>query len=301
MRKFGALLLALLLLSLCACGNKTETATETSAETSETSAAAGQTAETESGELEGFSAAFTGAELFTDRDGGTALRVYFDFLNSGDVSCSPSEVLVFSADQDGSSLSWAHEASDTESASDLTRRLLPGVAGRFILQFKLVSDSEVCVTLADGYGHSISARYDPAGTLPGAPADALTWSGTAGETLTTELPASCTLYDLYDLTIVGGEVSDTADGGRIVTVRVDLTNNSDIPVDPAVNFLLHVYQDGKELTYIMDETEETPEAAVGETASVLRSYPLSGDSPVLVELYAFRAESPSAALVIPVA
>ncbi len=300
MKRFGILLLTLaLLLSLCACGDKAETATETTAETA--AAAAELSDPSEVGEFEGFSAAFTGAELFTDRDGDRALRVYFDFLNRADTSGSPAELLLFSAVQDGSTLRWSHDAADDENASELSRRLLPGVAGRFILQFKLISDGEVTVTLDDGYGHSITARFDPDGTLPGAPGDALTWSGTAEDTLTTELPSSCTLYDLYDLTIVGGEVSDAADGGRIMTVRVDLTNNGDIPVDPAVNFLLHVYQDGTELPFVMDGTEETVEAAVGETRSVLRSYPLNSESPVLVELFAFRAERPSAALVIPVA
>ena len=299
MKKFGILLLALaLLLSLCACGSKTETATETTTETTETTVAATpHPSELGSGEFELFSAAFTGAELFTDADGDRALRVYFDFLNSAAESRSPADVLLVNATQDGSALVWAQAADDTEGANSLSQRLLSGNATRCVLQYKLISDGEVTVTLDDDNGHSVSAWLIP-NALPGAPAEALTWSSAAADTLTTELPASCTLYDLYDLTIVGGEVSDAADGGRVLNVQVDFTNNSDSAIAPAVNYRLRAYQDGVELSSAVTGTQEADETAAGETQSVLHPFTLTGDSPVLVELFDLWSDSPSAALVI---
>ena len=308
MKKFGLILLALVcLFGLCACGDKTQasvTPLPETEESTETQTEQTHPVEMESGDFDSFSAIFTGAELFTDADGEQALRVYFDFRNKSGESRSPSELLLYSAEQDGSSLVWAADAEGEEpdAAGNLSLRLLPGRAARCVLQFKLLSDSEVTVTLDDSEGHAVHAWLIPDDSLPGRPASELEWDEEADETLSTELPSSCTLYDMYELTIAGGEVSETENGERTINVQVDFTNNSPDPAVPSVNFRLRAYQDGTELLYAPDGASQEPvEAGAGVTVSCFSPFVLHGDGPVLVELYDLWSDSPSAALVIPAA
>lgn len=298
MKRCWTLILALALtLSLCACG-KTEEAIEPTAAPDPTTAAVETAApissQMGSGVFDSFAAEFVGAELFTAADGTQALRVYFDFLNLSDSAVAPSERLLISAVQDGQTLNWAQDANgDTE--SNLSARLQPNHNARCFLQYALVSESTVAVLLDDSSGHTVSALISIS-QLPGAPAEPLERVEMSSETqLTTDLPAEYTIIDRYTATILGGEIQDD-----VLTVSVDLTNNSNPdPVEAITLFTLSAYQDGVELTRVVTEGADLALAAVGETVRCELSFSLRSDSPILVELYGFREQTPGAALVIP--
>lgn len=303
MKKRWTLFLALLLIfALCACKDKTEADTTPEPEPTETVAPTEtpEPAKTElgSGSFESFSASFVGAEKFTAADGGDALRVYFDFTNRSEESVSAIELLLYSAVQDGKTLNWAESAEPLEEDGNLSLRLQPGHKIRCVLQYALVSNSTVAVSLEDSQNHSVSALL-PLDQLPGAP-EPLESEQTQTQTQETTLPQECTLSGVYPVAITGGELEDT-DAGRTVTVAIDFTN----PSNPESAFVwdwmrLYVYQDGVELTLLDPEQDAFAKAAYGETVTCRSTYALRSDSPVLVELYGLREEAPSAGLVIPV-
>lgn len=305
MKKFWTLLLALALtIALCACGGKTEAEPTPEPETTETKTTeptpTPASTELGSGRFETFEAAFVGAEIFTDANGGDALRVYFDFTNLSAETISAQDRLLISAVQDGKALVWAENEQTAVESDNLTLRVQSGHPIRCVLEYALVSNSPVAILLDDDEGHTVSALL-PLDKLPGAPASSSTEPETTEESLTTQLDASCELFGLYDVAILGGEVTDT-DTGRVMTVSLDFTNHSDPQeVDVWSCFRLFAYQDGVELTYAAMEETEIETAAFGETLNTSIAFSLRSESPVLVELYSFREDVPSAGLVIPVA
>lgn len=309
MKKFWTLLLALALtIALCACGGKTEAEPTPEPETAETETATPTptptpaNAELGSGRFDTFEAAFTGAELFTDANGDDALRVYFDFTNLSEDAVSAQERLLISAVQDGKPLLWAETEAPTAEADNLALRVQSGHPIHCVLEYALVSDRPVALLMDDDDGHTVSALL-PLDQLPGAPEpeEASAEPETTEETLTTQLDASCLLSGLYEITITGGEVADT-DAGRVMTVSLDFTNQSDPQeVDIWSSFRLFAYQDGVELPYAEEEEGTLDLAAFGETVTTSATFVLRSESPVLVELYGFREEAPCAGLVIPAA
>lgn len=307
MKKFRILLLALALtMALCACGGKTEAEPTPEPETTETETAeptptpAGT--ELGHGRFDAFEAAFTGAELFTDANGNDALRVYFDFTNLSEEAVSAQERLLISAVQDGKTLLWAEDDDPTAEAGNLALRVQSGHPIRCVLEYALVSDRPVALLLDDADGHTVSALL-PLDQLPGAPEQEAPSAEpeSTEEALTTQLDASCLMSGLYEITITGGEVADT-DAGRVMTVSLDFTNQSDPQeVDIWSSFRLFAYQDGVELAYAEAEEATLELAAFGETVTTSATFSLRSESPVLVELYGFREETPSAGLVIPTA
>lgn len=303
MKRRWILFLALVLVfTLCACKDKTEAEATPEPEVTEAAAPTETPApaktELGKGSFETFAASFVGAEKFTTADGGDALRVYFDFMNLSEESVSAMELLMYSAVQDGKTLNWAQSTEPLEEEDNLSLRLQPGHEIRCVLQYALVSDSTVAISLEDSQNHSVSALL-PLDQLPGAP-EPLESAQTQTQTQETTLPQECTLSELYSVTITGGELEDT-DTGRTVTVAIDFTNQS----NPETAFVwdwmrLYVYQDGVELTLLDPEQDAFAKASYGETVTCLSTYALRSDSPVLVELYGLREEAPSAGLVIPV-
>lgn len=289
-----------LMLSLCACGKTEEAIEPTAAPGSATTAVetvAPISSQMGSGVFDSFAAKFVGAELFTTADGTQALRVYFDFTNLSDSAAAPMDWLLISAVQDGQTLNWAQDINEDAQTgqSSLSLRLQPNHSARCILQYALVSESTVAVLLDDSNGHTVSALF-AIGYLPGAPEEALIQSGTAtDEPIATDLPSECTILDLYTAAITGSQVN-----GEVLTVSVDLTNNSNpTPVEVSGLFTLSAYQDGLELTMVETETLSLSTAAAGETVHCELSFFLRSDSAILVELYGFREQTPGAALVVP--
>lgn len=306
MKKCRILLLTLaLLLSLCACGSN-EDATEaspapTAEQTDEAEPTRSASTQMGSGVFETFAAEFVGAELFTAEDGTQALRVYFDFMNLSQNAVAPSERLLCSAVQDGHTLNWANSAADAAVAEEgnLSLRLQPNHSARCVLQYALVSESTVAVLLDDSNGHTVSALVS-IGQLPGAPEPMAQDETASDDTLTTDLAADCTLFDLYEASILGGEFTET-DAGTVLTVSVDFTNKSNPEeVTPMTILSLSAYQNGVELPVAEDYMPPLDMAATGETIGYEAQFVLRGDDPVLVELYGFREETPSAGVVIAV-
>lgn len=304
MKKWQTLLLALMLvIALCACKDKTEPEPTPEPETTETEAVA-ETAAPVSTELgsavyETYAASFVGAEMFTATDGGDALRVYFDFTNLSDEAVSAADRLLYSAVQDGKTLNWAESPETLEEEGNLALRLQPGAEIRCVLQFALVSDTTVAVSLSDAYDHSVSALLSLR-QLPGAPeaSESAQVPVQTAQTVETSLPSECTLFDLYTVAITGGELD--ADG-QTLTVSLEFTNKSDPEAVYPWDWLwLYAYQDGTELTFILPETEELTLVERGDSVTVTRTYELRSDADVLLELYGFREDAPGAGLVVPV-
>lgn len=304
MKKTCTFLLALaLVFTLCACGN--DPAPEVSATVaptaSPTSTPAAVNTELGSGSFESFEAAFVGAESFTAADGSDALRVYFDFKNRSGEAISASEWLLFSAVQDGKTLNWAESPERLDIEDNLMLRLQPDHSIRCVLQYTLLSDSTVAIMLSDTANHSVSALIS-LHQLPGAPAEMEAACDEPDETaLTTTLPAECTLFDLYTVSLTGGETQDT-DAGRVLVATLDFTNQADPQTVEVWDCLwLYAYQDGLELTTADLGTDFHVTADAGETVACTIPLTLRSESPVLIEVYGMRDLAPSAALVIPVA
>lgn len=304
MKKYWSFLLALaLVFTLCACKDKTEPEPTVEAEPTEsveqTATPAPANTELGRGTYDSYAAEFVGAEKFTAADGSDALRVYFDFTNRSDETVSAAERLLFSAVQDGKTLNWAESPEPLDAEGNLLLRLQPGHSIRCILQFALLSESTVAVSLTDSSDQSVSALVS-LHQLPGAPAEETETACAEPDSteLTTDLPSECSLFSLYSVSITGGERTDD---GQTVTVSLDFTNTADPnPVSPWDWLSLHVYQDGVELALQLAEQEEITMADPGETVTVAQSYTLRSSSPVLAELYGFRESTPCAALVIAV-
>lgn len=301
MKRCWMLILALALLLLCACGSAEETVEATampdSVATEAPETAKPVSTQMGSGVFDTFAAEFVGAELFSADDGTQTLRVYFDFMNLSDSAVSPMELLQISAVQDGQTLNWG---ADTENAeeSNLSLRLQPHHNTRCILQYALVSESTVAVMLDDAYGHAVSALFS-IGQLPGAPAEPLPQDESASdETLTTDLPIECTIFDIYTATLLGGKANED---GSVLAASVEFTN-TDNPnaVEPFTVFSLSAYQNGVELSAAGQPESVYPTAVTGATVNCEIYFTLQSDAPVLVELYAFREDTPSAGIVIPV-
>lgn len=253
-----------------------------------------------SGEWEGYagkvSLSIVGAEIFTDVNDGDALRVYYDFHNDG------SNIFTTHAGdeldrpvylQDGAELGYTFAYEDVPEYGGDGLSVRPGHAVRFVEEYELVS-AEGAVTV-EQYSYSsdelvLSHEFDLA-NLPGAPAEALKKQTVSDPQWLAGWPSEGAYHDDYYVAITGHEIVDGREGGSVLRVFMDFTNNSD--EETSLSYELYWnrgFQDGVEIMQGIpaDSREEDGNYMIdvvpGGTVSAAYCYALNGSSPVEVEL-----------------
>ncbi len=291
------LLLVVLMLALAMGCGKGEKAIEPAADEAATAQIAEQTVTAESAlthaDFEPFSVKFSGAERFTDADGNDAIRIFYDFTNHSDEPCEPESFLVAAAEQNETALEKAtiaasdpYDRSSTQIRKDITKRCL--------LEYKLLDDSPVTVTLDDYDSHALQSVFSPE-ALAGVP-EALEPLTVDAPTLPEGLSESADLFGLYHVELSGSAAS----GDDSLRVYISFENVNDGAEAALGNYcIVFAYQDGVELKQLAEENLFEP-ITQGNVITCILDYELNGDSPVEIHLCEFRERTPLAGLIIPV-
>lgn len=291
------LLIALVLTLAAGCGKQAE-APETVTEAPVVTESAETPAEAEPAltatDYEAFSVTFSGAESFTDDDGDKAIRIFYDFTNHSDEPCEPESLLVAEAAQNESPLEKATVNAASDPYDRSTAQIRKDITKRCLLEYKLLDDSPVTVTLDDYAGHSVQQVFRPE-ALAGAP-DELENVAVLTPTLPEGISESADLFGLYYV-----ELSGHADFGE-KTLRVSITfeNVNDGAEAALGNYcIVFAYQDGVELTQLSEENLFEP-IQPGDTVTCVLDYELNSKSPVEIHLCEFRERTVLAGLIVPV-
>ena len=309
MKKTFALIvsLCLMLTLFSACGNKT--ANEATADPSAGDVTPAPLSEQalQSADFDGFSVGFTGAETFTDADGDSAIRIYYDFCNHSDTATSAGSLLIVTATQNGTELTRteAAEESKSEYAENDKCLLQKDAAIRCILEYKLPGAEMVTVTLDDFDEHKLNCDFAP-NALSGAPQNELTQT-VSEPTLPDGLQAEAALFDMYEVKLTGGELTEGKDSEKLLRVNVEYTNVSGgEDAVPGGSCVLVAYQDGVELEQAeaakptAEDGNLMTELAEGESLTASVCFALKSESPVELQLIDNWERAPLAGLIIPV-
>lgn len=290
------LFIALMLLLAAGCGKQNAAPEEAlAASAAAQSAEQGFTAEAAltNADFEAFSVKFSGAERFTDADGDDAIRIFYDFTNHSDEPCEPESFLVAEALQNESALKKATiAASDPYDRSAMQIR--KDITKRCLLEYKLLDDSPVTVTLDDYDSHSIQSVFQPE-TLAGVPEE-LEHATVAAPTLPEGISECADLFDLYHVELSGSADSD----GKSLRLYITFENVNDEAEAAIGNYCIaFAYQDGVELKQLNGENLFEP-ITKGNVITCVLDYELNSDSPVEIHLCEFRERTILAGLIVPV-
>lgn len=211
-----------------------------------------------------------GAEQFTDLDGESALRIYFEFTNENRdaSSISSAAALRVQASQDGKDLAIAYSI-DNEAVNAAGLSVRPGVMIQCGASFKYkpgggVVDVSIFGRREDKAGGLVSATYLPE-SLPGAPpafiaspVDAPDWT----EGLSHQGEISYHFVSIYDAVSIRD-----IHGNPAIRINYTFTNGSaeEISMNEALSSM--AYQDGIQLSPSYTEPELEQDAAYYENVA----------------------------------
>ena len=235
-----------------------------------------------------------GAELIETGINSAALRLHYDFTNTSSETIRTQEHVIFDVFQNGQLCNYAWTEEEDEflerhQISDLLVR--PGCTVRCIDQYEIDPGAgTVDVTITTSVSQeSITFTFDPA-DLPGAPAEEYVPELIPEPSWTNELSDGGVYNGEFYVYIDRAEITQNEEGGKVLRVYFDFTNNSAIDTSFWINSFIHAYQDGLELRsgYPLERVEEDDLfyelIAPGETVSASVCFELRSDSNVEIEL-----------------
>ncbi len=222
-----------------------------------------------------FYVSITGAEHFLDIDNEPAIRVYYEFTNNSEYSCSSWYSLGWNAKQDGEYLEETYAWEDVDVYANDTCYIRPGMTIQCCVEFRYDEDDGSIELSFFGYdsgesGGVVTATYVP-GVFPGAP-PAISYAQIEDPEWTKKLESSGSFEDgAFDVAVVDAKLAEDYFGDAAIRVYYEFTNNSSAPVSMDMATYCYTYQDGFSMlpTYAMEDSETDEnfykEIAPGET------------------------------------
>ncbi len=194
-----------------------------------------------------------GSEEFTDVDGDTAIRVYYEYTNNFEDGYSQSayNALIYDASQDGNQLQETYAANESSVENNSTYYIRQGLTIQCFVEFKYNPnggsvDFNVYGNNDGESGGVVSSSYVP-GSLPGAPAPYVI-TPVSDPRWTTTLEAEGALDSFY-VAVKDAELVADANGNQAIRVYYEFTNNSDYSTSIGDELYIFTYQDGISLDY----------------------------------------------------
>ncbi len=190
---------------------------------------------------------FIGATDFTDVDGDSAMRIFYEITNNSDYSVSADSILGFSVIQDGDDLDETYAYDDSEVYNNQSYRIRPGITIQCCYEFKYEPEGGAVDITASGWNKgneegNVTATYIP-GKLPGKPAQYVIkpvpdphWTDT--------IPNHGTLENCYQVSVQKAENTTDIMGNPAVRIYYEYTNNSDYSNSLGETLSVNTYQDG---------------------------------------------------------
>lgn len=243
-----------------------------------------------------------GAEQFSDVDGSSAIRVFFEFSNNSDHNASVQSTLEYYAKQDGKKLDDTYTWDDVDVYGNTDRYIRPGVMIQCCYEFKYNTKGGSVDFIMFDYdlgteGGSVAASYNP-GELPGPPAN-FTIETIAEPNWAISLPSEGNLDEDYYVAVTDAELIYDYYGDAAIRVYYEFTNNSNYEQVFAYSLNAYAYQDGISLDWayptVNSETDDNYYEQVnpGETINASCVFLLRNDSsPVeaeIMSLYSYNA------------
>lgn len=194
-----------------------------------------------------------GSEDFTDVDGDSAIRVYYEFTNNSDddYSTSAYNALAYDVAQDGNLLEETYAAYESSVSNNSSYYIRQGLTIQCFVEFKYNRNGGSVDINMYGYdegedGGVVTASYTP-GSLPGAPSPYVI-TPVSDPQWTMNLPAEGDLDNFY-VAVKDAELITDANGDPAIRVYYEFTNNSDYNTSIGNELYILTYQDGISLDY----------------------------------------------------
>ena len=255
-KMLSLLLIAALMLSLCACGSSESTETSKTTQNKNTTVLEAPPKETEapveplaaSGDLGDVSVAIGDLEHIKDYDGNPAILIYFTFTNNSEENQSAMISLSCKAFQNGIGLEDAFIVDENVyDSSDLMKEIQPGSTIELAKAYTLSSDTAPVEFVVS---ESITFNDTKLGkTYEIAPGGSTVFSAAPGLESAVEI-------DRYAVSINSYNIAEDYDGNKCLILNMGYTNNSstDSPFYVAID--VAAFQNGIELeqAFITDDS-----------------------------------------------
>lgn len=293
-KMLSLLLIAALMLSLCACGSSESTETSKTTQNRDTTILEAPPKETEapaeplssSGDLGDVSVAIGELEYVQDYFEDPAILIHFTFTNNSEENQSAMFSIDFTAFQNGVGLKDATILDDAVyDSSDLSKEIQPGTTIELAKAYTLSSDTapiEVIVSESISFDDTKLGK-----TFEIAPGGTTILSSAPGVENAAEI-------DRYAVSINSYDIAEGRHGEKVLILNMGYTNNSDIssPFYAAID--VTAFQDGVELenayglnASVMDDSNNYVKVMPGVGVGVAEGFVLSSEtSPVDIEITA---------------
>ncbi|MEG0777613.1 MAG: DUF5067 domain-containing protein [Oscillospiraceae bacterium] len=201
---------------------------------------------------ENFYIEIVGATHFTDTNGNSAMRVFYNFTNNSTRPISAWEALNIVPRQDGHELKNTYSWQESDIYYNHTYAIIPGTTIRCAYEFLfnpsggnvdiLFVDSEL-----DAKSGKVMATYSPE-NLPGAP-EPFVIKPITDPQWTKNRPAEGTLGDVFHVSVLDAELISDFYGNPAIRIYYEFTNNSEVPATLSDELRALTYQDGIQLEY----------------------------------------------------
>lgn len=243
-----------------------------------------------------------GSEKTKDSKGNAVIRVYYDFENKYELPSSVYDVFTITAKQDNEIKEKTLVAAENNVKESLnySLRVYTGAKVRCADAYPLKTDGgKFMLVISDKDDETVQKQieFDPK-TFSGKPKENLKNNFVFDKVYFDNLSLSGTVADNYVVKVLDSEKIKADNGQDALRVYFEFTNNSDTDASfwRVVDGYIIVSQNGVELSgaYISDKITEdenyNKDIKKGETVIVSKSYFLSSDSPVAVEITGFYNE-----------
>lgn len=233
------------------------------------------------GALENCYVKFIGAEALEDEDGKAAVRVWYEFKNTGSEICTPNDSLFLSAKQGENELDWTYLFNDIPECDYYTLAVAPGLTLRCAQLFSYSPEGgEIEFSIGGWYGDKVCYVVDPS-NLPGAPADSFILAAENASYASSDLAAADGSVE-----ILGSEIVKDYNDNDVVLFHIRWTNTGDEEDSFSYNYSCYALQDGYGLTvtssdsYADEQSNTWAEVQPGESVDLALVFNLRSSSDV---------------------
>ncbi len=235
--------------------------------------------------------AVVGAELFTTKEDGTGIRIYYEFTHfAGDSDGRYADSYVSaSAQQNGVELDKSKAKEEVPESKNDNYKVMPGVTVVVTAEYACDPNAgSVTFSLMDYYGEEIACDLDP-NNLPGRPPVTRTIDDMENSDYFDYLPESSEEGDTASIAFTGSE-KVTVDGEDYLRVSFNLTNltgsNQSQHYAPALtcyqNGVLQEKASSGEIQAVKEEQTGSDVLSANATEEFSYDFTLRSDSPVLI-------------------
>ena len=235
-----------------------------------------------------------GAEFIVDEEGRDAIRIFFNLKNtSEETSYLGGRVCNFDVKQDGeyTERTFVPVSEYLQENFNCHANVRPGATIRCAQEYLAdPNGGKIYLTInPPGNGTPLYADFDPA-NMPGRPAFDFVPDPVPDPQWLMDAPDRGTVGEDCEVYIDSAEIIPAEDGGRLVRVYMELTNNSSQITNVTRETEICIFQDGVQLEWAaklvtQEELNTGADVQPGETVRFAVTRPLYSSNPVEVEIY----------------